>query len=206
MGNTYDLNHRPAPDGLLTAIADYVVNYEVESILAEDTARYTLLDSIACAVMAFSSPEFTKLLGPVVPGTVVPHGARVIGTPYQLDPVKAAFDNGMLIRAYDYNDTWLAAEWGHPSDNYGAILAVADYLSRVRVANGKAPLTIRTVLDAAIKAYEIQGVLALTNAFNRVGLDHVILVKVASTAVATWLLGGDRNQIVDALSNAWVAG
>ncbi len=206
MGSTYDLNDRPAPDGLLTTIADYVLNYEVEGILAEDTARYTLLDSIACAVMAFSSPEFTKLLGPVVPGTVTPHGARVIGTPYQLDPVKAAFDNGMLIRAYDYNDTWLAAEWGHPSDNYGAILAVTDFLSRLRVANGKAPLTMRLVLDAAVKAYEIQGVLALNNSFNRVGLDHVILVKVTSTAVATWLLGGDRDQIVDALSNAWIDG
>lgn len=206
MGGSYDLNERPAPDDLLIAIADYVVGYEPTSVLAYGTARCTLMDSVACAAQAFRSPEFTKLLGPVVPGTVVPNGARVIGTPFQLDPVKAAFDNGVLIRAYDHNDTWLAAEWGHPSDNYGAILAVADYLSRARVASGKSPLLVHDVLEAAIKAYEIQGVLALENAFNRVGIDHVILVKVASTAVATWLLGGDREQIVDALSNAWVDG
>lgn len=206
MGGSYDLNDRPAPDELLTTIADYVVEYQVNGVLAHGTARYTLLDSIACAATAFRSPEFTKLLGPIAPGTVVPNGARVIGTPYQLDPVKAAFDNGMLIRAYDHNDTWLAAEWGHPSDNYGAILALADYLSRARVAAGKQPLLMHYVLEAAVKAYEIQGVLALDNAFNRVGIDHVILVKVASTAVATWMLGGDRDQIVDALSNAWIDG
>lgn len=206
MGGNYDLNHRPDPDALLTTIADYVMDYQVDGVLARDTARYTLLDSLACAATAFRSPEFTKLLGPIVPGTIVPNGSRVIGTPYQLDPVKAAFDNGMLIRAYDHNDTWLAAEWGHPSDNYGAILAVADYISRTRVAGGKQPLLMSQVLDAAVKAYEIQGVLALNNAFNRVGIDHVILVKVASTAVATWLLGGDHSQIVDALSNAWIDG
>src|SRR5207247_521963 len=163
---------------------------------AYDTARYCLLDSLGCAMLALQYPACRRHLGPIVPGTVVPSGARVPGTEYVLDPVKAAFDIGCLVRWLDFNDTWLAAEWGHPSDNLGAILAVADYLSRKKLAEHKPPLTMRDVLTAMIKAHEIQGVLALENSFNRVGLDHVILVKVASTAVATGLLGGTKEQIV----------
>jgi 2-methylcitrate dehydratase len=147
-----------------------------------------------------------RLLGPIVPGTVVPHGARVPGTGFQLDPVQAAFNIGTLIRWLDFNDTWLAAEWGHPSDNLGGILATADWLSRTRVASGQAPLQMQQVLEAMIKAYEIQGVLALENSFNRVGLDHVVLVKVATAAVCTWLMGGEREQIINAVSQAFVDG
>ncbi|MFN8497655.1 MAG: bifunctional 2-methylcitrate dehydratase/aconitate hydratase [Anaerolineae bacterium] len=204
--STHTSNVRPAPDSVLVDIADYVMADDVASELAYTTARYCLTDSLACLCIALRFPEFTKLLGPLVPGTIVPHGARVPGTNYCLDPVKAAFDIGLLIRAVDINDTWLAAEWGHPSDNFGAILAVADYVSRARAAAGGPPLTVRDVLTAAIKAYEIQGVLALDNSFNRVGLDHVILVKVASTAVVTWLLGGGKDDVVNALSNAWLDG
>ena len=199
-------NVRPEPDAVLVDIADYVAEDCVASELAYTTARYCLTDSLACMCIALRFPEFTKLLGPLVPGTTVEHGARVPGTNYRLDPVKAAFDIGLLIRAVDINDTWLAAEWGHPSDNFGAILAVADYLSRTRMAGGRPPLTVRDVLTAAIKAYEIQGVLALENSFNRVGLDHVILVKVASTAVVTHMLGGSQSDVINALSNAWIDG
>jgi 2-methylcitrate dehydratase len=199
-------NVRPAPDPELTAIADYVLRTDVGSNEAFDTARYCLMDSLGCAMLALNYPACQRHLGPLVTGTVVPHGARVPGTPYQLDPVKAAFDIGCAIRWLDYNDTWLAAEWGHPSDNLGAILAVADYQSRRALAEGKAALTVRDVLAVAIQAHEIQGVLALENSFNRVGLDHVVLVKLASTAVATRLLGGTRGQIIDALSQAWVDG
>jgi 2-methylcitrate dehydratase len=206
MSSTAEANVRPDPDPELVAVADYVVKQDVGSDEAFDTARYCLMDSLGCALLALQYPACRRHLGPIVPGTVVPHGARVPGTDFQLDPIKAAFDIGCTIRWLDYNDTWLAAEWGHPSDNLGAILAVADYRSRRAVAEGKAPFSVRDVLAAAIQAHEIQGVLALENSFNRVGLDHVVLVKVASTAVATRLLGGTRQQIIDALSQAWVDG
>ena len=197
---------RPAPDKVLREIADYVVHYRIGSAEAFDTARLCLMDTLGCGLEALEYPACTKLLGPVVPGTVVPHGAKVPGTPFQLDPVSAAFNIGAMIRWLDFNDTWLAAEWGHPSDNLGGILATADWLSRSRLAGGHKPLLMRDVLTAMIKAHEIQGVIALENSFNRVGLDHVVLVKVASTAVATNLMGGSRDEIVDAVSNAWIDG
>jgi 2-methylcitrate dehydratase len=187
-------------------IANYVCDYEIESDEAYDTARNCLIDTLGCGLLALRFPECTKLLGPLVQGTVVPHGARVPGTQFTLDPVKAAWDIGCIIRWLDYNDTWLAAEWGHPSDNLGAILAVADYLSQCNIAAGKAPLLMRDVLTAMIKAHEIQGVLALENSFNRVGLCHVLLVRVASTAMATRMLGGSKEQVIDALSQAWLDG
>jgi 2-methylcitrate dehydratase len=203
---TADENIRPEPDRELTDIADYVLGYRIDSAEAYETARYCLMDALGCAMLALRYPECTKLLGPLVPGTLVPGGARVPGTQYVLDPVQAAFNLGTMIRWLDYNDTWLAAEWGHPSDNLGGILAVADYLSRRSLAAGKAPLTMREVLTAMIQAHEVQGCLALENAFNRVGLDHVVLVKVATTAVATRLLGGGREEIINALSQAWIDG
>jgi 2-methylcitrate dehydratase len=199
-------NVRPEPDKVLADIADYVVNMSIESTEAYETARYCLMDTLGCGLLALRYPECTKLLGPIVPGTVVPNGAKVPGTQYQLDPIEAAFNIGTIIRWLDYNDTWLAAEWGHPSDNLGGILAVADYISRKNVAEGKAPLVMQDVLTAMIKAHEIQGTIALENSFNRVGLDHVVLVKVASTAVVTKLLGGTKEEIINALSNAWVDG
>ncbi|MHB0985913.1 MAG: bifunctional 2-methylcitrate dehydratase/aconitate hydratase [Sulfuricella sp.] len=199
-------NVRPDPDQVLVDIADYVCDYEIKSAEAYDTARYCLMDTLGCGLEALSYPACTKLMGPIVPGTVVPNGARVPGTQFQLDPVKAAFDIGALVRWLDFNDTWLAAEWGHPSDNLGGILATADWLSRTRVSQGKSPLTMKDVLTAMIKAHEIQGVLALENSFNRVGLDHVILVKVASAAVVTKLLGGTREEIINAVSHAWIDG
>jgi len=201
-----DLNTRPHPDQVLIDIAEYVSDYEIDSTDAYDTARNCLMDTLGCGFLALRFPECTKLLGPLVEGTVVPHGARVPGTQYRLDPVKAAWDIGCIVRWLDYNDTWLAAEWGHPSDNLGSILAVADYLSQVRTSEGKNPLLMHDVLSAMIKAHEIQGVLALENSFNRVGLCHVLLVRVASTAVATHMLGGSKEQIVDALSQAWLDG
>jgi len=201
-----EVNTRPAPDQVLVDIADYVCDYQIDSVEAYDTARNCLMDTLGCGLLALRFPECTKLLGPQVEGTIVPHGARVPGTQFQLDPVKAAWDIGCSIRWLDYNDTWLAAEWGHPSDNLGAILAVADYLSQRNVAAGKAPLLMRDVLTAMIKAHEIQGVIALENSFNRVGLCHVLLVRVASTAVATKMLGGNKEQIIDALSQAWLDG
>lgn len=191
-------------DVLLEEIADYVLNKEITSTEAFTTARYVLLDTLGCGILALSYPECTKLLGPVVPGTVVPNGTRVPGTSHVLDPVKGAFNIGSMIRWLDYNDTWLAAEWGHPSDNLGGILAVADYVSQVQVAKGKDPLTIHDVLEMMIKAHEIQGVLALENSLNRVGLDHVLYVKIATTAVVTKMLGGGREEIINALSNAWI--
>lgn len=197
---------RPDADDVLQKIADYVCDYQVNSEEAYSTARYCLMDSLACAALAMRFPECTKLLGPLVPGADMPGGARVPGTSFELDPVQAAFNIGVLIRYLDFNDTWLAAEWGHPSDNLGAILAVADYISRQNRVQGKAPLTIEQVLTAAIKAHEIQGVLALDNSFNRVGLDHVLLVRVASTAVITHMLGGSRGDVVNAVSNAWIDG
>ncbi len=206
MSNRVESNVRPDPDTELVKIADYVANADIDSDLAFQTARYCLMDTLGCGFLALSFPQCTKHIGPLVPGTVVPNGAKVPGTPHAMDPVKAAWDIGCMIRWLDFNDTWLAAEWGHPSDNLGGILAVADFLSRQNVAAGKAPLTMRDVLTAMIKAHEIQGVLALENSFNRVGLDHVLLVRVASTAVVTKLLGGSRDQIIDALSHAWVDG
>ncbi len=197
---------RPEPDAALTKIADYVCDYQVDSELAYDTARYCLMDTLACGFQALSFPACTRLLGPIVPGATLPGGARVPGTSFELEPVMAAFNIGALIRWLDFNDTWLAAEWGHPSDNLGGILAVADYLSRQAEATGNQPLTIHDVLTAMIKAHEIQGVLALENSYNRVGLDHVLLVRVATTAVVTRMLGGDRDTVIDALSNAWIDG
>ncbi|MCB1865327.1 MAG: bifunctional 2-methylcitrate dehydratase/aconitate hydratase [Chromatiales bacterium] len=197
---------RPDPDELLTRIADYVSSHPVDSELARDTARYCLMDSLACAMLALDYPACTKLLGPLVPGAGMSGGARVPGTAFELDPVQAAFNLGAMIRWLDFNDTWLAAEWGHPSDNLGGILAVADWLSRTRMAAGAAPLTMGDVLGAMIKAHEIQGVLALENSFNRVGLDHVLLVRIATTAVVAQMLGGNREQIINAVSNAWIDG
>src|SRR3954452_1968935 len=196
-------NVRPRPDPVLTDIADYVTQYRVTSAEAYETARYCLMDTLGCGLEALEYPACTKLLGPIVPGTVVPNGARVPGTQFQLDPVQAAFNIGAMIRWLDFNDTWLAAEWGHPSDNLGGILATADWLSR---NNPKKPLVMRDVLTCMIKAHEIQGVLALENSFNRVGLDHVVLVKVASTAVVSHLMNLEREEIVNAVSQAWVDG
>jgi 2-methylcitrate dehydratase len=199
-------NVRPDPDQVLVDIADYVLNYEIKSDLAYETARNCLIDTLGCGLEALGYPACTKMLGPIVPGTMVPNGAKVPGTPYQLDPVKAAFDIGAMIRWLDFNDTWLAAEWGHPSDNLGGILAVADWMSRSAVAAGKPPLKMRDVLTAMIKAHEIQGVIALENSFNRVGLDHVVLVKVATTAVVAQMLGLTRDETINAVSNAWLDG
>lgn len=196
-----DSNVRPEPDRELADIARYVCSAEPASPEAFDTARLCLMDSLGCAILALQFPACRRHLGPIVPGTVVPDGARVPGTRFELDPVKAAFDIGCLVRWLDYNDTWLAAEWGHPSDNLGAILAVADYLAR----RGQ-PLTVRDILAAMIKAHEVQGILALQNAFNRVGLDHVVFVKAASAAVAARLLGGSEAQVTDAVSQAFVDG
>ena len=222
---------RPDPDPLLVEIADYVLSTGIDSAEAYDTARLCLMDSVGCMMLALNFPACTKLLGPVVPGAFMTDGVRVPGTDYELDPAQAAFNIGTLVRWLDYNDTWLAAEWGHPSDNLGAILACADYLSRaggagfgfedsafgkreidcaseprIPSAKGRTPIVVRDVLTSMIKAHEIQGVLALENAFNRVGLDHVILVRIASTAVATAMLGGTKDQIINALSNAFLDG
>jgi len=207
MSNTDIRSARRADwDSALVDIADYVCDYEVDSDLAFETAHYCLMDTLACGFQALDYPACTKLLGPVVAGATLSGGARVPGTSYELDPVLAAFNIGAMNRWLDFNDTWLAAEWGHPSDNLGGILAVADYLSRQARAAGKDPLTMKDVLTAAIKAHEIQGVLALENSFNRVGLDHVLLVRVASTAVVTRMLGGNREQVLNAVSNAWIDG
>ncbi|MFD0958452.1 bifunctional 2-methylcitrate dehydratase/aconitate hydratase [Paenibacillus chungangensis] len=193
-------------DRLLEEIAEYVCRYEVKSEEAQRIAQYVLMDSIGTAVLALRYPECAKHIGPVVPGAELDGGARVPGTTYQLDPVHAAFNIGCMIRWLDYNDTWLAAEWGHPSDNLGSILAVADYVSRIRIAEGGSPLCMKDVLDAAVKAHEIQGVLALNNSLNRVGLDHVLFVKIASTALSAYLLGGTEEEVADALSHAWLDG
>jgi 2-methylcitrate dehydratase len=192
------------PDALLVEIAEYAINGVINSDEAYETARYVLMDTLASGFLALSYPECTKHLGPIVPGTVVPHGVRVPGTPFVLDPVHGAFNIGCMIRWLDFNDTWLAAEWGHPSDNLGGILATADYISRQRIANGLAPLTVRDILTSTIKAHEIQGVLALQNSLNRNGLDHVLFVKVASTAVVAAMLGGTKSEVVNAISNAWI--
>ncbi|NNF16401.1 MAG: bifunctional 2-methylcitrate dehydratase/aconitate hydratase [Gammaproteobacteria bacterium] len=206
MSANVEMNERPDYDEVIQNIADYVLNYTIDSDEAMDTARNCLMDTLGCGFLALRFPECTKHLGPLVQGTVVPYGARVPGTRYELDPVKAAWDIGCMIRWLDFNDTWLAAEWGHPSDNLGGILAVADHLSKVRVANGQAALTMKDVLEAMVKAHEIQGVLALENSFNRVGLCHVLLVRVASAAVVTQMMGGTREQIMAAVSQAWVDG
>lgn len=206
MSANVELNNRPDYDKVLQGIADYVLDYKIDSDEALNTARNCLMDTLGCGLLALRFPECTKHLGPIVEGTVVPYGARVPGTSFRLDPVKAAWDIGCIVRWLDYNDTWLAAEWGHPSDNLGGILAVADHLSQKRVANGEAPLTMRAVLEAMIMAHEIQGVIALENSFNRVGLDHVLLVKVASTAVTAKLMGANRDQLLVALSHAFVDG
>jgi len=204
--STHDIRsaERPQPDQPMVDVADYVVDYRIESAEAYDTARYMLLDSLATAMMAMKFPECVKHLGPVVPGATLPGGARVPGTSHELDPVQAAFAIGTQIRWLDFNDTWLAAEWGHPSDNLGSILAVGDWLSRKAEREGEQPLTVRDALGYAIKAHEIQGCHALLNSFNRVGLDHVILVRLASTAVVASMLGGNRQQIITAISHSWI--
>ncbi|MFM9847600.1 MAG: bifunctional 2-methylcitrate dehydratase/aconitate hydratase [Hyphomicrobiaceae bacterium] len=204
--STTSNNDRPPPDRVLVDIADYVHDFADIGELAYETAHVCLLDALGCAMEALDYPACTKLLGPLVPGTIVQDGARVPGTKFSLDPVQAAFNIGAMIRWLDFNDTWLAAEWGHPSDNIGAILAVADWLSRRAVANNGRPLMMRDVLTCMVKAHEIQGCLALENSFNKVGLDHVVLVKVASTAVVARLLGLTREQTINALSLAWVDG
>lgn len=206
MGHELESQFKLAYDDVIETIADYVFDYKLESSLAYETAHACLADSLGCAILSLQFPECKKLLGPVVPGTIVSMGSRVPGTSFVLDPIRAAFNIGAMIRWLDFNDTWLAAEWGHPSDNLGGLLAVADFVSQQREAGRKEPLTIRDLLTAMIKAYEIQGGLALINSFNRVGLDHVILVKVATTAVVTSMLGGTREQIANAVSNAWVDG
>lgn len=206
MSTNVELANRPNYDQVIQDIADYVINYEIQSPEAMETARNCLIDTLGCGLLALKFPECTKHLGPLVSGTIVPNGARVPGTQFILDPVKAAWDIGCIIRWLDFNDTWLAAEWGHPSDNLGGILAVADHLSQQRISQGETPLTMKDVLEAMIKAHEIQGVLALDNSFNRVGLCHVLLVRVASTAVITHMMGGSREQIMAAISQAWVDG
>jgi 2-methylcitrate dehydratase len=210
MATTPEQARRPAPDLLLQEIADYTLGARIDSAEAWETARYCLLDALSCGVLALNYPACARLIGPVVPEATLPGGARVPGTGYELDPVQAAFCIGTMIRWLDFNDTFLAAEWGHPSDNLGAILAVADYLARRQVGAAQAPdpqpWTMRRVLEAMIKAYEIQGILALNHAFNRFGLDHVLLVRVASSAVATWMLGGSREEVINALSNAVIDG
>lgn len=199
-------NNRPQPDQVLVDIADYVLNYSIDSELALKTAHYCFLDTIGCGFEALTYPACCKLLGPIVPGTIVPNGAKVPGTSFQLDPIQAAFNIGAMVRWLDFNDTWLAAEWGHPSDNLGGILAVADWISRNQIAAGKEALTMDKVLEAMVMAHEIQGVLALENSFNKVGLDHVILVKVASTAVVGKLIGLSREELINAISLAFVDG
>ncbi|MDX7987808.1 bifunctional 2-methylcitrate dehydratase/aconitate hydratase [Xenorhabdus sp. 12] len=200
------MNNRPDYDQVIVDIVNYVMNYTIVSPNAYAAAQHCLIDTLGCGLEALEYPACTKLLGPIVPGTIVPNGARVPGTQFQLDPVQAAFNIGAMIRWLDFNDTWLAAEWGHPSDNLGGILATADWLSRNAVARGESPLTMWDVLTAMIKAHEIQGCLALENSFNKVGLDHVVLVKVASTAVVAQMLGLSREQILSAVSLAWVDG
>ena len=206
MPTTVEQNKRPDYDDVIVDIADYVMNYNVKSEEAWSTAKYCLMDTLGCGMLALGYPECAKHLGPLVQGTQVPNGARVPGTQFSLDPVKAAWDIGCIVRWLDFNDTWLAAEWGHPSDNLGGILATADFISQQRRSRGLKPLVIKDVLEGMIKAHEIQGNLAIENSFNRVGLDHVVLVKVASTAVVSWLMGASKEQIMAALSQAWVDG
>ncbi len=206
MSSTVESNVRQDPDELLIKIADYALDYKVESKEALSTARYCLMDTIGCGILALSFEDCKKLLGPYVKGTVVPNGVRVPGTDYILDPIKGAWDIGAIVRWLDFNDTWLAAEWGHPSDNLGGILAAADYISQKKLLEGKEPLTVKDILVAMVKAHEIQGVMALENSFNRVGLDHVLLVRVASTAISAKIMGGSKDQILSAISHSWVDG
>ena len=206
MSCNVETNVRPNPDDVLVKIADYVLSKDIESLEAYNTARNCLMDTLGCGLLALTFPDCKNLLGPYIEGTKVPGGVRVPGTKHVLDPVKGAWDIGAIIRWLDFNDTWLAAEWGHPSDNLGGILAAADYLSQKNLADGKEPLSMKDVLTNMIKAHEIQGVLALENSFNRVGLDHVVLVKVASTAVISSMFGLNKDQTIDALSQAWVDG
>lgn len=198
---------RPEFDEILTKIAKYALEYKIDSTLAYETARYCLMDTIGCGLLALEFPACTKLLGPVVEGAEFrPLGAKIPGTSYQLEPERAAFNIGAMVRWLDFNDTWLAAEWGHPSDNLGAIWAVADYMSRKNIVANKSPLTVKDVLTAMIKAHEIQGILALENCFNKVGLDHVLLVRIASTAVACVMLGGSFEEVRNAVSHAFIDG
>ena len=206
MTGNVDSNVRPNPDELLVKIADYSLNKTLESKEALETARYCLMDTIGCGLLALTFDDCKNLLGPYIENTQVPNGVRVPGTKHVLDPVKAAWDIGSIIRWLDFNDTWLAAEWGHPSDNLGGILAAADFISKRNVESGKEPLKIYDVLISMIKAHEIQGILALENSFNRVGLDHVILVKIASTAVICSLFCLSKEKTIDALSQAFVDG
>ena len=201
-----EISRRAEADGLLQEIADYTLTAKIESEGAWETARYCLLDALGCGLLALGYPACGKLIGPIVPGASLPGGARVPGTSYELDPVQAAFCIGTIIRWLDFNDTWLAVEWGHPSDNLGGILAVADYLGRRPARDRRDSLTMRSVLEAMIKAYEIQGVLALNHGFNRLGLDHVVLVRIASTAVVAWQLGGTREEVINAVSHAFIDG
>ena len=194
------------PDEVLVNIANYVFDYKIKSNEALETAKNCLIDTLGCGLEALDYPACVKHLGPIVPGSIVPNGTKIPGTNFQLDPINGAFNIGTMIRWLDFNDTWLAAEWGHPSDNLGGILAVADWVSRTKVSNKEKPLQMKVVLEAMIKAHEIQGVIALENSFNRVGLDHVVLVKIATTAVVSQMLGASKEQIIDALSNAWVDG
>jgi 2-methylcitrate dehydratase len=191
-------------DEALHIIATYVTEVSIPSEEAYDTARLCLIDALGCALLALNYPQCTKLLGPVVPGTVVPNGSRVPGTSYELDPIRAAFNIGTMIRWLDFNDTWLAAEWGHPSDNLGGILAISDYLCRIKRIERKKLISVRDLLTALIKAYEIQGVLALENSLNRIGFDHVLFVKLATAAVTTQLLGGGYPEVVSAVSQALI--
>jgi len=206
MSGNVETNVRPSPDGVLVKITDYVLDKQIDSDEAYSTARYCLMDTLGCGLLALTFPDCVKLLGPYVEGTEVPGGVRVPGTKHVVDPVKGAWDIGAIIRWLDFNDTWLAAEWGHPSDNLGGILAAADYISQRNASERKDPLLMKDVLTYMIKAHEIQGILALENSFNRVGLDHVVLVKVASTAVISAMLGLNKEQTIDALSQAWVDG
>ena len=206
MSGNVETNVRPDPDKVLVKITDYVLNKEINSSEAISTARYCLMDTLGCGLLALTFSDCKDLLGPYVENTSVPNGVRVPGTKYVLDPVKGAWDIGAIIRWLDFNDTWLAAEWGHPSDNLGGILSAADFISQNNIEEGKDPLTIDDVLKAMVKAHEIQGILALENSFNRVGLDHVVLVKIASTAVISSLFGLSREKTIDALSQAFVDG
>lgn len=206
MSNYVEDNVKPDYDQVLIDIADYVLNKKINSVLAYETARLCLMDTLGCGILALNFPECSKLMGPIVPGATLAGGARVPGTAYELEPVQAAFNIGIMIRWLDFNDTWLAAEWGHPSDNLGAILAVADFMCRQNGTKDKASILMQDVLTAMIKAHEIQGCLALENSFNRVGLDHVILVKVASAAVAAELFGADREMMLRTLSQVFVDG
>jgi 2-methylcitrate dehydratase len=206
MSHTVETNIKPDYDAILVAIADYALTTTIDSQLAYETARWCLLDTLGCGILALNFPQCAKLLGPIVPGAELVGGARVPGTRFELDPVQAAFNIGTMVRWLDFNDTWLAAEWGHPSDNVGGILALADYLARERERNNQKPLCMQDVLTLMIKAHEIQGCMALENSFNRVGLDHVILVKLATAAVACVLLGGDHDMILRCLSQVFVDG